>query len=462
MDKTPINLDASCFSPERRLQCFQLMDTETAYNNALDYLYSFVDYSLKKSSELARADFNLDRMRGLMAVLGNPERQYAIIHVAGTKGKGSTSALMASALRAAGYKTGLYTSPHLQDYVERIQIDGSSISHAGLVELVEQVKGAVNRIPLLTTFEITTAMAFLCFAQQKVDAAVIEVGLGGRLDATNVVVPRVSVITSLSYDHMAVLGNTLTLIAGEKAGIIKPGIPVVSAPQVDEARVVLEKISAERRSALTMVGRDVQVETGEHSLDGQNLTVFTPRPVRFHLPLLGAHQAVNAATAYTALRASGLRISEEAIHKGFAEVSWPCRFEVIQREPPVILDSAHNPDSFEKLAGTLEDYFPGKAITLIFGSSEDKDMAGMLNVLKGKVSLVLATQAVHPRATEPEKIIELANRLGVRAETAMPVGAALNRALELAVGSDTIIVSAGSMFVTAEVKTAWQKLNNRS
>jgi dihydrofolate synthase/folylpolyglutamate synthase len=157
-----------------------------------------------------------------------------------------------------------------------------------------------------------------------------------------------------------------------------------------------------------------------------------------------------------------LRISEEAIHKGFAEVSWPCRFEVIQREPPVILDSAHNPDSFEKLVGTLEDYFPGKAITLIFGSSEDKDIAGMLNVLKGKVSLVLATQAVHPRATEPEKIIELANRLGVRAETAMPVGAALNRALELAVGSDTIIVSAGSMFVTAEVKTAWQKLNNRS
>ena len=438
------------------------MDAETAYNNALDYLYSFVDYSLKNSSELARADFNLDRMRVLMAALGNPERRYAIIHVAGTKGKGSTSALMASALRASGYKTGLYTSPHLQDYVERIQIDGSSVSHAGLVELVEQVKGAVNRIPLLTTFEITTAMAFLCFAQQKVDAAVIEVGLGGRLDATNVVVPRVSVITSLSYDHMAVLGNTLTLIAGEKAGIIKPGIPVVSAPQVDEARVVLEKISAERRSALTMVGRDVQVETGEHSLDGQNLTVFTPQPVRFHLPLLGAHQAVNAATAYTALRASGLKISEEAIRKGFAEVSWPCRFEVIQREPPVILDSAHNPDSFEKLAGTLEDYFPGKAIILIFGSSEDKDMAGMLNILKDKVSLVLATQAAHPRATEPGKIIELARRLGVRAETATPVGAALNRALELAVGRDTIIVSAGSMFVTAEVKTAWQKLNNRS
>lgn len=184
-----------------------MSDLEAAYNSALDYLYSFVDYSLKHSSELAKAEFNLDRMRALMAELGNPQTTYPIIHIAGTKGKGSVSALCASALRAAGFKTGLYTSPHLLDYVERIQIYDQPMSRQELVDLVEHVKPAVAGVPKLTTFEITTAIGLLYFAQRKVDAAVVEVGLGGRLDATNVVMPNVSVITSLSYDHMAVLGK---------------------------------------------------------------------------------------------------------------------------------------------------------------------------------------------------------------------------------------------------------------
>jgi len=449
------------------------MDTELAYNQALDYLYSFVDYSLKKSSELAKADFNLDRMRALMVLLGSPEQKYPSLHVAGTKGKGSISALMASALTAAGYKTGLYTSPHLQDYVERIQIDGQPVSHVQLVELVEQVKPHVAVVPKLTTFEITTALGFLYFAQQNVEAAVIEVGLGGRLDATNVVTPRVSVITSLSYDHMAVLGNTLTLIAGEKAGIIKPGIPVVSSPQKDEARVVLCRVAKERHAPLTLVGRDVLFAAGEHSLDGQTLSVSRKQKaegrkqeaennqesVILRVPLLGQHQVANAATAYTALKASGLNVSDAAVRKGFAGVTWPCRFEIVRREPPVILDSAHNQDSFEKLAQTLEDYFPGRPMILIFGASEDKDVAGMLAALKERLKLVLATKAVHPRAIEPEKIVETANRLGVRAEAAAPVEVALARALDLAAGGGEIVLSAGSMFVTAEVKTAWEKIS---
>ena len=450
------------------------MDTNTAYNLALDYLYSFVDYSLKKSSELAKADFNLERMRALMTLLGNPEQKYPILHVAGTKGKGSTSALMASALTAAGYKSGLYTSPHLQDYVERIQIDGQPISHDQLVGLVEQVKPHVAAVPKLTTFEITTAIGLLYFAEQNVDAAVIEVGLGGRLDATNVVMPRVSVITSLSYDHMAVLGNTLTLIAGEKAGIIKPGIPVVSSPQKDEARLVLERVAQERHAPLTLVGREVLFATGEHSLDGQTLKVGSRKgaigkrqevdkrqeSVILRLPLLGRHQIVNAATAYTALKASGLKISDKDITEGFAKVKWPCRFEIVRKEPPVILDSAHNEDSFEKLAQTLEDYFPHGGVLLIFGSSEDKDVAAMLSALKGQLNLVLATKAVHPRAIEPEKIVETATSLGIRSEAAAPVEFALERALELAAVSGEIVLSAGSMFVTAEVKTAWEKLSN--
>jgi dihydrofolate synthase / folylpolyglutamate synthase len=398
-----------------------------------------------------------------MALLDNPEKKYPSLHVAGTKGKGSTSALMASALTAAGYKTGLYSSPHLQDFVERIQIDGRPVSHAQLVELVEEVKPHVAAVPKLTTFEITTALGFLHFAQQNVEAAVIEVGLGGRLDATNVVTPRVSVITSLSYDHMAVLGNTLTLIASEKAGIIKPGIPVVSSSQMEEARVVLERVAKEHHAPLTLVGREVLFTAGEHSLDGQTFSISRKQEaennqesVILRVPLLGQHQLVNAVTAYAALKASGLDVSEAAIRKGFAEVSWPCRFEIVRRESPVILDSAHNQDSFEKLAQTLEDYFPGRAVLLIFGSSEDKDVAGMLRALKGRLKLVLATKAVHPRAIEPEKIVETASRLGVRAEAVAPVESALARALELAAGSGEIILSAGSMFVTAEVKTAWR------
>jgi dihydrofolate synthase/folylpolyglutamate synthase len=395
----------------------------------------------------------------LMEALGDPQKKYPILHIAGTKGKGSTSALAAAALQAGGYRTGLYISPHLQDFVERIQVDRQPVSHEGLVELVEQVKGAVASIPKLTTFEITTALGLLYFAGQKVDAAVIEVGLGGRLDATNVVMPRAAVITSLSYDHMAVLGNTLTAIAGEKAGIIKEGVPVVSSPQKEEALVVLERVAKERRAPFILVGRDVFVDAGEHSLDGQTLRVWThgQKPIELSLPLLGVHQVVNAATAFAALKASGLGLTQSAIRRGFAAVSWPCRFEVVRREPPVVLDSAHNLDSFEKLAQTLEDYFPGRRVTLIFGSSEDKDIAGMIQALKPRLSRVIGTKAVHPRALEPEKVVETATSLEIPAEVAVEVSEALRRALEISAKDGSIVLSAGSMFVTAEAMTAWQK-----
>jgi dihydrofolate synthase/folylpolyglutamate synthase len=432
------------------------MDTENAYNQTLDYLYSFVDYSLKKSAELAKAHFELGRMRALMAYLGNPQDTYPIIHVAGTKGKGSTSALAAAALKAGGYKTGLYTSPHLQDYVERIQIDGQPISHSQLTELVEEVKPAVATIPALTTFEITTALAFLYFARQKVDAAVIEVGLGGRLDATNIVTPRVSVITSLSYDHMAVLGNTLALIAGEKAGIIKPGIPVVSSPQQEEALAVLEAVSAERHATLTLVGRDVDFKLMEHSLDGQSFSIFNPKSVILHIPLLGAHQVVNAATAYTALQASGLSLSEAAIRTGFSEVRWPCRFEIVRREPPVVFDSAHNADSARQLCQALNDYFPDRPVVWVFSILEDKDAAGMLAELKPRLTRVIATQTNHPRVLEAQKIVDLVHPAGIPVEELRPASVALERALELA-GVRGVVLVAGSVAFAGEMKNVWEK-----
>ena len=431
------------------------MDIETAYNKALDYLYSFVDYSLKHSSELAKADFNLGRMFALMDSLGNPQMKYPIIHVAGTKGKGSTSALCASALQVAGYKVGLYTSPHLEDYVERIQINGEPISHVQLTGLVEEIKPFVAKIEMLTTFEITTALAFMAFAKYGINAAVFEVGLGGRLDATNIVKPKVSVITSLSYDHMAVLGDTLAKIAGEKAGIIKPGVTVVSAPQKDEALEVILRVARLNESKLFLVGRDVNYDVLESSLDGQT---FNVQHLTFRVPLLGMHQIENAATAYTALKASGLNVSDEHIRMGFSQVKWRARFEVARRDPPVIFDSAHNQDSFAKLSETLQTYFPDKMVYLIFGASEDKNIPGMFTEMKPKIKKLIVTRADHPRALEVEKIKELARLAGISNETVNPVSAALERALELSQKDGSIVLSAGSIFVTAEVMTAWTKL----
>ena len=436
-----------------------MTDTETQYNQALDYLYSFVDYSLKHISELAKAEFNLDRMFALMEELGNPQKEYRIIHVAGTKGKGSVAALCASALKAAGYKTGLYTSPHLWDYVERIQISGEPISHQQLIELVEKIKPAVAKIPKLTTFEITTALGLLAFAENDVSAAVIEVGLGGRLDATNIVTPKVSVITSLSYDHMAVLGNTLAEIAGEKAGIIKEGIPVVSAPQVEEALEVLKRVAKEKNSPLILVGEDVKFERLTSSLDGQSLSIrdeLRHLTINLQLPLLGSHQIENAAIAYAALKTSRIPISEEAIQQGFAQAKWPARFEVLHRTPPVVIDSAHNRDSARRLRETLDEYFPEVPVILIFCALEDKDISGMLEELKPRLECIVATQADHPRAPSPEWTAEQVKKAGIAVESVAPVSSALERALELA-GNQKLVLAAGSVAFAGEVSAAWRK-----
>lgn len=434
-----------------------MTETEIAYNKALDYLYSFVDYSLKHISELAKAEFNLDRMFALMEELGNPQSKYPIIHVAGTKGKGSVSALCASALQASGYKTGLYTSPHLLDYCERIQINGVPISHEFMVELVEEVKPFVAKIPKLTTFEITTALGFLAFAKQGVNAAVIEVGLGGRLDATNVVIPKASAITSLSYDHMAVLGDTLAKIAGEKAGIIKQGMPVVSAPQKEEALEVLEHVATEKNCPFVLVGKDVKFERLTSSLDGQELAVsFEQSDVRLKIRLLGNHQVENAAIACAALKISGIPISDEAIQKGFTQAKWPARFEVLRREAPVVIDSAHNRDSALRLRQTLDEYFPDRPVILIFCALEDKDISGMLEELKPRLEKVVATRADHPRAPSADWTAAQVNKVGIPVEAVEPVSSALERALELA-GTQKVVLSAGSVAFAGEVGAAWRQ-----
>jgi dihydrofolate synthase / folylpolyglutamate synthase len=444
-----------------------MKNVEDAYKDALDYLYSFVDFSMQKAVTYSPARFKLERMQALVDSLGNPEQAYPIIHVAGTKGKGSVCILCASALHAAGYKVGLYTSPHLDDYAERIQIDCEFIPHADLAHLVAEIKPHVATIPELTTFEITTALAFIYFAKQSVNAAVIEVGLGGRLDATNVVSPIVCVITSISYDHTLLLGNTLKEIAGEKAGIIKPGIPVVLAPQEEEARLVIERITHERSSPLLHVGQDVMYEEISHSLECQTIRVCTPSgnqntAVLLSIPLLGKHQMVNTATAYAALEIfnqQGVNINQEAIKRGFANAFWPGRFEIVQHTPPVILDCAHNRDSALKLMLTIKEYYPGKPVVLVFGASEDKDIQGMFIELMPLVKELIAVKSFHPRAIDPDKLVEMAEAFDQPVDCIEHIPEAMEKALQL-VGPDGIVLVTGSIFVVAEARKYWEKKAN--
>jgi dihydrofolate synthase/folylpolyglutamate synthase len=341
----------------------------------------------------------------------------------------------------------------------------------------------VAKVPGLTTFEITTALAFMYYAAEKAEAAVIEVGLGGRLDATNVVHPMLSVITSLSYDHTHLLGHTLAEIAREKAGIVKPGVPVVSAPQESEALRVLKSIAEERQSPFVLVGRDWLFAPLRRSLDSQSLTIWSAAsqeqvndylrhgqpqqwewvPPRFDIPLLGYHQVINATVSYAALQVAntrGLRIPEEAIREGFRTVEWPARFQILNRVPFVVVDSAHNRDSARRLRTALDDYFPSRKVILIFGASSDKDINGILDELIPRVSQVIVTHAEHPRASETDDLVERIRARGCPAEAVVPVKQALAKALENTAEED-VVLSAGSMFVSADVLRDWPEVWER-
>jgi dihydrofolate synthase/folylpolyglutamate synthase len=448
---------------------------DSAYQAALDYIYSFIDFSLKRNLRNAEANFKLDRMARFMSLLGNPQDQYKIIHVAGTKGKGSVCAFCASALRVAGYRVGLYTSPHLEEFTERIQVNGIEIDKISVVKLVEKMKAVVTEVPDITTFELTTAMGFLYFAEQKVDVAVLEVGLGGRLDATNIVNPLVSVITSISYDHTAVLGNTLGKIAFEKGGIIKPGKPVVIAPQREEARKRLVAVCRERSAPLVEVGKDFQFKAESHSLQGQTLFVWKnsgqltedrdpaliPGTVtNLRIPLLGYHQVINAVTAYAALQIAndhGLTVSDDAIQRGFETTSWPGRFELLCLHPPVVVDSAHNTDSAKCLSQALDDYFPGLPVILVFGVSADKDVKGILKALLPKVRKVITSQSIHPRAMDAKELLAYVKQNDVHAEAIVPIEDAIQTALNEA-GEEALVLITGSVFVAAAGRAVWRQM----
>jgi len=427
------------------------------YQAALDYILSFADYERDSRSALI---FDLRRMEMLLGELGNPEGGAIPIQVAGTKGKGSTAAMIASILTSAGYKTGLYTSPHLLSFTERIQVNGKPIAEDEFARLVAVLKPKVEVVNKfgafgqLTTFELLTALAFAYFKKMGVDFQVLETGLGGRLDATNMVKPGVSVITSISFDHMEVLGNTLTLIATEKAGIIKPGSIVVCSPQFPEAMAVIEKVSRERGARLVRVGSDVTWWGKAFSSEGQSFQLKgITRQYNLSLPLLGDYQLENAATAVAAvevLAERGVVVSAESIASGLAQVQWPGRLQILKRQPWFIVDGAHNAYSAKRLAEALKQYFDFDRMVLILGTSLDKDVAGIVAELAPLTGTAIATRSKNPRALEPVRLVAEFSRWGITPEVTENVASAVDRALARA-KPDDLICATGSLFVVSEV-----------
>jgi len=447
------------------------------YQQALDYIYGFVNYETMPMSRDA-AHFDLRRMDELMLRLGNPHLAAHSVHVAGTKGKGSTAAMIASVLTAAGYKTGLNTSPHLYELRERIKVDGEFITGADLIALVEKLKPDFEIVKEqakygeLTTFEVLTALAFYYFREKKVDFQVMEVGLGGRLDATNIISPEVAVITAISYDHTEVLGNTLAEIATQKAGIIKPGNVVVMSPQPEDAARVIAEITARNGGRLVRVGKDVTWQSSGFDLDRQLFEVRGRLDnCRLAIPLLGRHQMENAAVAIAALEVlveRGFNIPPDSIPGGLARVSWPGRFQVLRRHPVIIADGAHNLDSIQKLRETLEQYFGLSAkrhlsgegknggmhrvdrAILIIGASLDKEMADVVSELCPLFDKVVVTRSQHPRAGATGALVSEFKKHGVEALATENVPEALSLAVSFSGDNDLICVT-GSLFVVGEV-----------
>ncbi|MFQ6028782.1 MAG: bifunctional folylpolyglutamate synthase/dihydrofolate synthase [Dehalococcoidia bacterium] len=435
------------------------------YRQAIDYLLTLVDHE-RPQPTLPRQKriYDLGRMEALLRHLGDPHLTVPTIHIAGTKGKGSVAALCDSALHAAGYHTGFYSSPHLHSFCERLRRDTNPISEEQFAGLVEQlwphqqwVKENTDLGPV-SLFEFMTGMAFHCFAQDGADFQVIEVGLGGRLDATNVVHPRVCVVTSISLDHTAILGDTIAEIAAEKAGIIKPGSTVVIAPQVPEALSVVLAICAERGARPIRVGSEVTWRGEDSDIEGQTFSVQGRRgEYRLRTPLLGEYQLENAATAVATLEVlqeQGDAIPEAALEEGFAHVSWPCRMEVLSRSPLVVADGAHNAHSVNNLMESLPRYLDYRRLLLIAGFSRDKSVDDMVARLSVDNPPVFATRSRHPRSVAPASLAEQFRKQGVTTVTeADSVAEALAQALAMAQPGD-LILGTGSLFLAAEVREA--------
>ena len=421
-----------------------------SFADTVAYLYRLQQYGMK---------FGLDNIRRLVSALGNPQDAFRSVHIAGTNGKGSTAAMTESILRTAGVTTGLFTSPHLVSFTERIRVDGREIPEAEVVALADVVRQAAAEIPDFspTFFEVTTAIALLYFRKMKVEWAVVEVGMGGRLDATNILMPEVVVITGIDIDHREFLGETLQQIAAEKAGIIKQGRPVITARQHPAAMEVLVRKAAETGSALYAFGKDFSADVIAEDLTGiridyRGVSSYTGIAVQ----LAGRHQAMNAAIAvrtieeitraYPALRCD--------IARGLRQVSWPGRLQFVKEHPPLLIDGAHNPQAAAVLAAYLKkalDLY--SRIILVMGIMADKDREGIMRPLLPLASEIIFTAPAYGRAAPPEELAAQARSLGSFPKTAPTVSDALTMAEDLAIHGDLIVVT-GSFYTIGEVREA--------
>jgi dihydrofolate synthase/folylpolyglutamate synthase len=409
--------------------------------------------------------FDLAHMRTLLGALGNPEQGFRAVLIAGTNGKGSTAAMLESILRAAGNRTGLYTSPHLVRINERIRVAGEQIgeeefaaAHTRVEAAAEQLLagGALPWHP--SFFEMLTAMAFDHFARSGIEIAVLEVGMGGRLDATNVVEPLLSVITDIALDHQKFLGNSVREIAGEKAGIIRPGGVVVTLPQHQEANDVLGNTILERGARAVNAAGYVAGESHQSSVVSRQaypLEVMGAQ-IEVESPLVGRHQRRNVALAIAAaveLAGMGFRITPQAVEKGIRETRWPGRFERIAGQPEMVLDVAHNPAGAWALRAALSQYYEGRRLTLVFGVMRDKAVSEIAEILFPLAERVIATQAANPRSATPQEIREAGARTGAEILCQAEVAAAVEGARQLA-GPEGVVVITGSIYVVGEAKVA--------
>jgi dihydrofolate synthase / folylpolyglutamate synthase len=436
---------------------------DAAYRVAMDYIFQRLNYERVSHDSYNVEDFRLARMKRLLELLGDPQEKLLVAHVAGTKGKGSTSAMLAAMLQAAGIRTGLFTSPHIARFEERFTVNGIEANSAEVVSLVDQLRSAVEKLvtempPGPTYFEVTTALAWLHFLNQKCEVAVMEVGLGGRLDSTNICRPHCCIITSISRDHMRLLGDTLPQIAAEKAGIIKPDVPVITGVEQPEVMEVIEEFARRANAPLYRLGREIKYEVSAVAEAGSlprylvNVETLSGRYEGLLCPLPGEHQCRNLALAVMAFDLFCAGASQSFVRNGLASLNWPLRIQEVGRHPRVILDSAHNDASMTALCATLAPLEHSRRV-LVFATSRDKDAAAMLRILNRSFDEVIVTRYVHnPRALPVDQLAQLAaSELTIPWQTAPDPASAWEMALAR-VDAEGLICVSGSVFLAAEMQ----------